>query len=65
MDGFNCSGWLHIFLNEADTIAFVKLTHEDDHVAYWCIDVPKEVCDFVFKNSHLSPGQVRSSNKYY
>lgn len=58
MDVFDCSGWLHIYLNENDTIAFVKLKHEDDHVAYWCIDVPKEVRSYVLKNCHLSPAQV-------
>jgi hypothetical protein len=34
------------------------LKHEDDHVPYWCIDVPQDVKDFVHANSDLNPTQV-------
>ena len=37
---FDCAGWLHITVNEKDSTALIKLKHEDDHIPYWCIDVP-------------------------
>ena len=58
MDTFECAGWLHITINEANAIALVKLQHEDDYIPYWCIDVLNDVCEYVAKNSDSTPTQV-------
>ncbi|KAJ7679519.1 hypothetical protein DFH06DRAFT_974484, partial [Mycena polygramma] len=58
MDTFQCHGWLHITVNDSDSIAFVKISHADDHVPYWCIDVPADVMEFVRANPKLTPTQV-------
>jgi len=58
MDVFDCSGWLHITVTTGEPVALVKLKHEDDHVPYWCIDVPQDVKDFVHANPDLNPTQV-------
>src|ERR1700735_570867 len=58
MDMFECAGWLHITIDEVEAIALVKLQHEDDHIPYWCIDVPDDVCEYVAKNSDFTPTQV-------
>ncbi|KAJ7266208.1 hypothetical protein C8J57DRAFT_1068963 [Mycena rebaudengoi] len=59
MDSFECKGWLHITM---DHIAYVDISHMDDHVTYSKIDVPPEIIDFVHKNSKLTPTQVRHSS---
>ncbi|KAJ7583748.1 hypothetical protein C8J56DRAFT_1054275 [Mycena floridula] len=43
MESFACKGWLHITLSESSDIAFVKIRHDNDHVPYWCIDVPEDI----------------------
>ncbi|KAJ7656862.1 hypothetical protein DFH06DRAFT_991429, partial [Mycena polygramma] len=58
MDTFQCHGWLHITVNDSDSIAFVKISHADDHVPYWCIDVPADVVEFVRANPKLTPTQL-------
>lgn len=55
MDVFDCSGWLHITITAGENVALVKLKHEDDHVPYWCIDVPMDVKAFVAANPNLNP----------
>jgi hypothetical protein len=58
MDAFECHGWLHITIMDLENIAFVKISHRDDHVPYWSIDVPTDVVEFVRDNPKLTPGQV-------
>ncbi|KAJ7241576.1 hypothetical protein C8J57DRAFT_1560753, partial [Mycena rebaudengoi] len=58
MDSFECKGWLHITINDLDHIAYVDISHMDDHVPYSKIDVPPEIIDFVHKNSKLTPTQL-------
>jgi len=58
MDVFDCSGWLHITITTGENVGLVKLKHEDDHVPYWCIDVPVDVKAFVLANPNLNPTQA-------
>ncbi|KAJ7787808.1 hypothetical protein B0H14DRAFT_2399159 [Mycena olivaceomarginata] len=58
MESFNCRGWLHITIDDSDNIAIVKILHRDDHIPYWCIDVPAEVTEFVRQNPKLTPDQL-------
>jgi hypothetical protein len=62
MDVFDCSGWLHITVTTGEPVALVKMKHEDDHVPYWCIDVPQDVKDFIHANPDLNPSQVGLSS---
>ncbi|KAJ7321023.1 hypothetical protein DFH08DRAFT_970322 [Mycena albidolilacea] len=48
MDSFDCHGWLHITLHNSDNIVLVKISHRDDHIPYWCIDVPAHVTEFLW-----------------
>ncbi|KAJ7906346.1 hypothetical protein B0H13DRAFT_1458957, partial [Mycena leptocephala] len=34
MDSFSCQGWLHITINDGDNVAWVTISHADDHVPY-------------------------------
>ncbi|KAG6871393.1 hypothetical protein C0995_005157 [Termitomyces sp. Mi166 len=43
---------------EGSAVALVKLKHQDDHIPYWCIDVPQDVQDFIKSNSALNPAQL-------
>ncbi|KAJ7348505.1 hypothetical protein DFH08DRAFT_698475 [Mycena albidolilacea] len=61
MDSFDCHGWLHITLDNSDNIVLVKISHRDDHIPYWCIDVPAHVTEFVRQNPKLTPDQVCNS----
>jgi hypothetical protein len=61
MDTFECAGWLHITLSEIDNTALVRLKHKDEHIPYWCIDVPPDVQNFIRANSKLSPTKVCSN----
>ncbi|KAJ7581308.1 hypothetical protein C8J56DRAFT_794595 [Mycena floridula] len=54
MESFACKGWLHITLSESSDIAFVKIRHDDDHVPYWCIDVPEDIQQYVRDNPDLT-----------
>jgi hypothetical protein len=58
MDAFHCHGWLHITVNDWESVAFVKISHRDDHIPYWSIDVPQDLVEFVRQNPKLTPGQV-------
>ncbi|KAJ7488214.1 hypothetical protein FB451DRAFT_1025329, partial [Mycena latifolia] len=58
MDAFKCHGWLHVTVNDFDSIAFVKIVHHEDHVPYWSIDVPADVVEFVHQNPKLTPTQL-------
>lgn len=58
MDTFSCGGWIHITVMDDGDDAFVKLDHKDKHVAYWNIDVPEEVQQFVKDKSELTVTQV-------
>jgi hypothetical protein len=64
MDIFDCSGWLHITITTGENVALVKLKHEDDHVPYWCIDVPADVKAFVLANPNLNPTQAGLTFNY-
>ncbi|KAG6818800.1 hypothetical protein H0H93_001521 [Arthromyces matolae] len=64
MDGFQCSGWLHITVIDEEEIAFVRLKHLDKHVHYCCIDVPEEVREYLWDEilkKHPSPKFSRKS----
>jgi hypothetical protein len=58
MDAFPCKGWLHITVNDGEDVASVSLSHADDHVPYYSIDVPAEVVDYVHGNHKLPLGEV-------
>ncbi|KAG6826876.1 hypothetical protein H0H92_014080 [Tricholoma furcatifolium] len=58
METFDCSGWLYIVIFMGSPVANVKLTHKEDHIPYWCIDVPDEVKDFVNANPNLTSMQL-------
>ena len=64
MDVFDCSGWLHITITAGKCVAIVKLKHEDDHIPYWCIDVPADVKAFVVQNPSLNPTQASLSHAF-
>ncbi|KAG6823000.1 hypothetical protein H0H92_011798, partial [Tricholoma furcatifolium] len=55
---FDCSGWLHITLTDGHDIAIVRLKHRDNHIPYWCIDVPSDIQDFVRAQPQLNPTQL-------
>ncbi|KAG6819142.1 hypothetical protein H0H93_014943 [Arthromyces matolae] len=55
---FPCSGWMHITIFDGDDSALIRLKHLDAHVPYYCIDVPKEVQEFVRNHPHLNPSQL-------
>lgn len=59
MTAFDCKGWLYITLYELSAIASVTISHSEDHVHYWSISVPKEIKDFVNKNTSLTVDQVQ------
>ncbi|KAJ7575437.1 hypothetical protein C8J56DRAFT_801436 [Mycena floridula] len=58
MPAFQCSGWLHITLFDEADIAFVKISHDDDHVAYCNIAVPPEIQEYVKNNADLNPRKL-------
>ncbi|KAJ7790884.1 hypothetical protein B0H14DRAFT_3501125 [Mycena olivaceomarginata] len=58
MDAFECHGWLHITIMDGENIALIKISHSDDHIPYWSIDVPADVIEFVKQNPKLTPGQL-------
>ncbi|KAJ7310682.1 hypothetical protein DFH08DRAFT_624653, partial [Mycena albidolilacea] len=58
MGSFDCDGWLHITLDNSDNIVLVKISHRDDHIPYWCINVPAHVTEFVRQNPKLTPDQL-------
>lgn len=58
MTTFECKGWLSIILHESSSIASVTVSHLEDHIHYWSISVPKEIKDFVNKNTGLTVDQV-------
>ncbi|KAJ7721232.1 hypothetical protein B0H14DRAFT_587392 [Mycena olivaceomarginata] len=58
MDAFPCKGWLHITVNDGEDVASVSLSHADDHVPYYSIDVPAEVVDYVHGNHKLPLGEL-------
>ena len=49
---------MHITIATGENVAIVKLKHEDDHVPYWCIDVPADVKTFVVQSPNLNPTQA-------
>lgn len=57
MDAFNCHGWLKITISN-DCVAYITLNHDDAHVPYWSIDIPKEVIQYIEENAQLSMTQV-------
>lgn len=61
MDSFACQGWLNVTIHEGSTSVDVKLNHEDEHIPYWCIDVPPNIQEFVENNHQLNSNQVRFS----
>ncbi|KAG6824654.1 hypothetical protein H0H92_006195 [Tricholoma furcatifolium] len=58
METFDCAGWLHILVFMGSPVVHVKLMHKEDHIPYWCIDVPAEVKDFVNANHNLTSMQL-------
>ncbi|KAJ7598463.1 hypothetical protein C8J56DRAFT_770700 [Mycena floridula] len=58
MPAFQCSGWLHITLFDETDIAFVKISHDDDHVAYCNIAVLPEIQEYVKSNPELNPRKL-------
>ncbi|KAG6808563.1 hypothetical protein H0H92_003721 [Tricholoma furcatifolium] len=58
METFDCSGWLHIVIFMGSLVAHIKVMHKEDHIPYWCIDVPDDVKDFVNANSNLTSMQL-------
>lgn len=60
MDSFPCKGGLHITVSDLDDVVFVKISHAEDHVPYYSIDVPSHIVELVHKNHKLTIGQVIS-----
>ena len=58
MDTFNCSGWIHIMLSDHSDVAFIKLTHCEEHVPYCPIDIPEDIEKYVQDNLKFTPMQV-------
>jgi hypothetical protein len=61
MDSFSCQGWLHITINDGDNVAWVTISHADDHVPYYSIDVPPDIVEYVHANHNLTLGEVSPS----
>ncbi|KAJ7577189.1 hypothetical protein C8J56DRAFT_799033 [Mycena floridula] len=55
MPTFTCAGWLHVTLFDDSDTAYVKISHEDDHVSYCNIAVPPHIQEYVQSNSDLNP----------
>ncbi len=58
MHTFNCDGWLTIWACPNTDNLFVQLKHKDNHVHYFCIDVPANVQQFVKDNPCLRGPEV-------
>jgi hypothetical protein len=58
MDTFSCKGWLHITVYEGSPSVEIRLKHEDEHIPYWCIDVPPKIREFVEQHHQLNSIQV-------
>ncbi|KAF8156957.1 hypothetical protein B0H34DRAFT_631400, partial [Crassisporium funariophilum] len=58
MDTFACKGWLNITVYEELSVVDIKLSHAEEHIPYWCIDIPQNVCQFVKNNCQLTSAQV-------
>lgn len=58
MTRFDCHGWLHITLSNTNHTAFVKISHGNLHIPYYCIDVPQDIKDFIHENLNMTPSQV-------
>ncbi|KIL55523.1 hypothetical protein M378DRAFT_17871 [Amanita muscaria Koide BX008] len=58
MTAFQCNGWIYITLYQGNPVAFVKIRHEEEHVPYWCIDVPPEVKAYIKDNTGLNAPEV-------
>ena len=59
MAAFDCDGWLTVTISDQSDIAFIQISHKDDHIPYWTIDISPDVKDYVHENPHLTPKQVR------
>jgi hypothetical protein len=58
METFDCSGWIHITLSDLSDVAFIKLTHCQDHIPYCPIDIPEAIEKYVQDNLKLTPTQA-------
>ncbi|KAF9554480.1 hypothetical protein CPC08DRAFT_644265, partial [Agrocybe pediades] len=58
MDTFHCNGWLNIVVRENSPTVLMSLQHKEKHIAYWWIDVPKDIQEFVKENSKLTMDQL-------
>lgn len=61
MHTFDCDGWLTIWACPDTDDLFVRLKHKDNHVPYFCIDVPADVQQFVKDNPRLRGPEVRTT----
>jgi hypothetical protein len=60
MAGFECASWLTVSVIEDCEIFSIKITHREDHVPYWSIDIPADVQTYVQENQNMTPKQVRA-----
>jgi len=58
MEKFACNGWLKIKVYEGSPYMDIKVGHHEEHIPYWCIDVPSHIWEFVEKNYELTITQV-------
>ncbi|KAL0569697.1 hypothetical protein V5O48_012270 [Marasmius crinis-equi] len=58
MDSFDCNGWIHVTIFEGSDEAFITVTHEEDHVHYWRVDIPDDVRSYIEANLALKPNQL-------
>ncbi|TRM55937.1 hypothetical protein BD626DRAFT_466992 [Schizophyllum amplum] len=58
---FDCDGWLHIVVWEDAEPASISIKHDNDHIPYWRIDVPKNVQDYVRAHPEMRPNQLYSA----
>ncbi|KAF8956350.1 hypothetical protein BDZ97DRAFT_1671707 [Flammula alnicola] len=58
MGTFPCKGWLKITVYEGSPSVEIKLNHAEEHIPYWCINVPPNIREFVEKNRQLTSTQL-------
>ncbi|KAK7000818.1 hypothetical protein R3P38DRAFT_3217993 [Favolaschia claudopus] len=58
MDAFDCHGWVHVTVLSGQNTSRVKVSHHDDHIPYYCIDIPADIQEFIRANLKLNPSQL-------
>ena len=56
MQRFDCHGRLHVTIH--DGVAAVRITHQQAHKPYVCIDIPEKWRTFIKTNQKMGPAKV-------